>query len=61
MKTASDTRLKVRALNGLVGAVEKVISDAYCTVQFHKGGYYVVCKIDDLTPITEEEFTRKWK
>lgn len=56
-----DRRLKVRAKDGRIGAVEKILTKDYCSVQFRRDGYYVVCKIDDLEPILEEEFKRRFK
>ena len=53
-----DRRLKVK-YHGRVGAVEKMLSSTYCTVQFPGSDYYVLCAIDDLTPIEEEEYKRK--
>ena len=61
MIKGEDPRLKVRDKLGRVGVVAKVISTAYCTVQFKRDGYYVVCKVDDLHPITEEEFKRRFR
>ena len=56
-----DRRLKVRHKDGRIGAVEKIISKKYCSVQFHRDGYYVLCLIDDLEPIEEELFKRKFR
>lgn len=56
-----DRRMKVRAQDGRIGAVEKILSEKYCSVQFKRNGFYVVCLVDDLEPITEEEFTRRFK
>jgi len=55
-----DARMKVRHPEGWVGAVEKMWGK-YCSVQYEKDGYYRLCEIDDLEPISEEEFTRKWR
>ena len=52
--------MKVRHPEGWVGAVEKMWGK-YCSVQYEKDGYYRLCEIDDLEPISEEEFTRKWR
>lgn len=56
-----DRRLKVKDKQGRVGAVAATISREYCTVQFVKDGYYKVCKIDDLEPVSEDEFKRKFR
>ncbi len=53
-----DRRLKVK-YNGRVGAVEKLLSGTYCTVQFPGSEYYVLCAIDDLIPIEEEEYNKR--
>jgi hypothetical protein len=58
VKVGEDRRLKV-LYHGRAGAVEKMLSKAYCTVQFPGSDYYVLCAIDDLTPISEEEYRRK--
>lgn len=57
----ADTRMKIRHPKLGVGAVERMLTDDYCSVQFHPNGYYVVCKIDDLEPIDEDEFRRRFK
>lgn len=46
-----DDRLKVRHPDGRVGYVEKIITSNMCTVQFVRGGYYVVCDINELEPV----------
>ncbi len=61
MKVGVDRRLKVKDKSGHVGAVEKMLTKKFCSVQFRKGGYYVIKAIDDLTPIAEEEFVRKFR
>ena len=57
----SDNRMKVRHPDGRIGAVERVLTSDYCSVQFRRDGYYEVCKIDDLIPIDEDEFRRKFR
>ena len=53
-----DNRLKVRHKDGRVGVVEKMLTRDYCSVQFIRDGYYVVCKEADLDPISEQEFIK---
>lgn len=57
---AEDKRTKViHILTGRVGAIERIITKNYCTVQFQRGGYYEMCKLEDLEPVDEAEFKGK--
>lgn len=61
-KVPEDRRTKVKHLKTKqVGAIAKVLTTNYCSVQFRKGGFYTVCLMDDLEPVDEDEFARKFK
>lgn len=55
---ADGTRLKVRCKDGQVAAVEKMWTRTHCSVQLKGHTYYTVVVLDDLEPITEDEYRR---
>lgn len=53
-----DNRLKVRCKDGKVAAVEKMLTQEWCSVQIKGLEYYHMRKIDDLETISEDEYRR---
>jgi hypothetical protein len=50
--------LRVRDAQGRVATMMKILTAAYCSVQMKGEDYYKLRKMEDLTPIDEDEYRR---